>query len=111
MRVQTTLQVCVCVPLSLSLPRPVQADSVTSAAIAELLAATMERTRKQKFIISGFPRSAEELAVFQSAVGPVHNWLHIDSPKVGVCAVRVAVCVCDAVDVSALFSLGLFGDF
>lgn len=53
-----------------------------AAEITALLKATVVRTRKQKFIVEGFPRTAEEKAAFERDVGQIQLWAQLDNPKV-----------------------------
>ncbi len=58
-----------------------QADDVPVQETLALLRATMLRSRRAKFIITGFPRSDADASAFESGVGPVAFWLHLDNPK------------------------------
>lgn len=57
--------------------------------ICDLIASAMERTRKQKFIVEGFPRNDAEMSIFESEIGQPHLWIQLDHAKVCVC-VRAA---------------------
>ena len=55
-----------------------QEDAVSTEEVIKLLLATMDRTRKQKFIVAGFPNTAAEVAAFEGAIGVISQWLFIE---------------------------------
>jgi hypothetical protein len=73
-----------------------QEDAVSASEIIALLKATTIRTRKQKFIVDGFPRSSDEKAAFEREIGQIQLWVQLDNSKVRLC-VCVCVCFCAAV--------------